>query len=195
MKSDREYSLARAGGQDPSQEEGEQQKGQEIVGGKPGRPDTPPGPKSLCRWLLGGPRPSSWDWGRLPSLLGEDHGSTVPASPHLTWVLAPLQPGPEGRQEEEVPFTAQDSRSCVLIFYFSLLIPQKFLINSVALPGRRAHLWSYQGRKATWPASSGFSPLHAQLGGQALHQPGTAGGGCQGLGQLRASCFTQKIMG
>lgn len=107
----------------------------------------------------------------------------------------PLQPGPEGRQEEEVPFTAQDSRSCVLIFHFSLLIPQKFLINSVALPGRRAHLWSYQGRKATWPASSGFSPLHAQLGGQALHQPGTAGGGCQGLGQLRASCFTQKIMG
>ena len=32
---------------------------------------------------------SSWDWGRLPSLLEEDHGSIVAASPHLTGVLAP----------------------------------------------------------------------------------------------------------
>ena len=43
----------------------------------------------------------------------------------------------------------------------SLLILQKFLISSVALPGRQAHIWSYGGKRTALPASGQFSPLRA----------------------------------
>lgn len=60
---------------------------------------------------------------------------------------------------------------CIFSLLIRILIPQKFLINSVALQWQ-ANIWSYQVRKAIWPGSSmDFSPLHTQLSSWALHQP------------------------
>lgn len=92
--------------------------------------------------------PSSlWDWGCGPLIFvglglaplspGGGSDSTVPASLHLTEGSAyPLQLGPgSGKRGEEMPFVAQEQPFWHSYFPLSLLILQKFLISSVALPG------------------------------------------------------------
>lgn len=93
-------------------------------------------------------------------------------------------------------------RVTILVFLFSIsslllriLTPQKFLINSVALQ-RQANIWSYQVRKAIRPGSSmDFLPFAPSSAAGHCTNPDIVGWRCQGLEQLRANCFTQKIMG
>lgn len=153
----------------------ERQRGQEVVGGTPGLPNTPAGLRSSCMWFLGGPGHGPvilWDWGCGPCIFmglglaplspGGGSGSTAPASLHLTEGSA--HPSSRVLGQGDVGKRCHSwHRAAFLAFLLStfLLILQKFLISSVALPGRQAHIWSYGGKRTALPASGQFSPLRA----------------------------------